>query len=176
MKNRTVDVIIIIVAIIVAALVSYLAKTTFSGADALPWNVNDQPKLHALLNSITAISITCGFIVIKRKKVSLHRFFMFLALVASALFLVSYVLYHGLTESTSFGGEGAIKWIYYFILITHIILAALIFPLILITVHRALTNQINAHKRLAKITFPVWLYVAVTGVVVYFMIAPYYGV
>jgi len=175
-KNRTVDIIIIFLSIVVATLISVLAKTTFKGADSVPWNVYDQPKLHAILNSITAISITVGFIAIKNKKVQIHRLCMFLALTASALFLVSYVLYHGLTESTKFGGEGMLKSVYFFILITHIILATLNFPIILITVHRALTNQLDAHRKLAKITFPIWLYVAVTGVVVYLMISPYYGV
>lgn len=175
MKNRTVDIIIIFLSIVVAALVSYLTRASFQGADTVPWDVHNQPKLHAILNSITAICITLGFIAIKRKKIKVHRFFMFTALVASAIFLVSYVLYHGLTDSTPFGGEGAIKIIYYIILISHILLATLIFPFVLITVHRALTNQIEAHKRLAKITFPLWLYVAITGVVVYLMISPYYA-
>jgi len=175
MKNKKVDWIIIALSVVVATLVSILAKYSVAGVESVPWNVHDQPKLHALLNSITAICITAGYVAIKGKHVRVHRFCMFSALIASAVFLVSYVMYHGLTESTPFGGEGVIRSVYFFILISHIILAALIFPLILMTVHRAITNQLDAHRRLARFTFPIWLYVAVTGVIVYFMISPYYA-
>lgn len=165
---------IILIAVVVALLVYSLSKITFSGAEQLPWDISIQPKLHAILNSITALSIAFGVIAVKRKLITIHRLCMFVALLASALFLVSYVMYHALTESTSFGGEGFIKYVYYFILITHIILAAVVFPFVLMTVHRAITNQIEKHKTLAKYTFPIWFYVALTGVVVYVMIAPYY--
>ncbi len=175
MKNRQVDFVIIILSIVVALLVSFLAQYTFGGAENLPWDVHQQPKLHAILNSITAVFLLIGYSAIKKGNISLHRLSMFGALVASALFLVSYVGYHALTDSVSFGNKSAIKYLYYFILVTHIILAALIFPLILITVQRALTNQIDAHKRLARFTFPLWLYVAISGVVVYLMLSPYYG-
>jgi len=92
----------------------------------------------------------------------------------SALFLISYVIYHSATESTSFGGAGLIRTVYFFILITHIVLAAAILPLILITMSRALSSRFDRHRKIARITFPLWLYVSVTGVVVYLMIAPYY--
>lgn len=173
-NNKKVNTIIIIVSIVVAALVSVLAKISLAGAEHLPWDVYQQPKLHAILNSITAVLLLLGFWFIRKKMIKAHRFSMFSAFVVSGLFLVSYVIYHALTESTSFGGEGIIKPIYYFILISHIILAALIFPLILMTIHRAITNQIEKHKKLARFTFPLWLYVAITGVIVYLLIAPYY--
>lgn len=173
-SNRTVNVVIIILSVVVAGLVSVLARVTLSGAEHLPWDVHLQPKLHATLNSITTVLLLTGYFFIKRKNILAHRFSMVAAFFVSGLFLISYVIYHALTESTSFGGEGMLKWVYYIILISHIILAAVIFPLILMTIHRAWTNQIEAHKKLARWTFPIWLYVAITGVVVYLLIAPYY--
>lgn len=173
-SNRKANIIIIILSVVVAGLVSVLANITLQGADQLPWDVHFQPKLHAILNSITAFLLIVGFYFIKKKQITAHRYSMGAAFLVSGIFLLSYVVYHGLTESTSYGGEGVLKILYYFILISHIVLAAIIFPLILMTIHRALTNQIERHKKLAKWTFPLWLYVAVTGVIVYLMIAPYY--
>ena len=99
---------------------------------------------------------------------------MLTAFALSALFLISYVIYHSLAEETHFGGEGVIRYIYFFILITHIILAAAIVPLVLITLVRGLSNKFDKHRKIARWTFPLWLYVAVTGVVVYLMLRPYY--
>ncbi len=173
-KNKWANFIIIVLSIMVAGLVSYLTRYSFGSAESVPWDVTQQPMLHAILNSITALLLIIGYVAVRNGEVKLHRFAMFMALMCSGLFLLSYVSYHALTESTAFGGVGGVKYLYYFILVSHILLAALIFPLVLITVHRALTGQIEAHKRLARITFPLWLYVAISGVVVYLMIAPYY--
>jgi putative membrane protein len=96
------------------------------------------------------------------------------AILCSVVFLVMYVAYHMTSDSTKFGGEGNIKYVYFFILITHIILSIIVIPFVLITYVRAITNNIEKHKKIAKITFPLWLYVAVSGVVVYIMISPYY--
>ena len=96
------------------------------------------------------------------------------AIALSVAFLVMYVAYHMTSDSTKFGGEGVIKYAYYFILITHILLSIVIIPFVLITYVRAITNNIERHKKIAKITFPMWLYVAITGVIVYLMISPYY--
>lgn len=174
-NNKKVNIIIIVLSVIVASLVSVLTRVTLKGAEQLPWDVKLQPALHAILNSITAVSLMIGYIAVRMKNVKLHRIAMFTAFGVSGLFLLSYVTYHGLTDPTRFGGEGAIKIIYSFVLITHIILAAIIFPLILMTIHRAITNQIVLHKKLAAITFPIWLYVAITGVLVYILLSPYYG-
>lgn len=133
------------------------------------------PKLNAGFNSLVAICLMAGFYFIKQKNIIKHRFFMLSAFSLSALFLISYVLYHLSTESTSFGGEGLIKGIYLFILLTHILLAIAIVPLVLITIYRSTSGQIEKHKKIARYTFPIWLYVAITGVIVYFMIAPYYN-
>lgn len=148
------------------------------------------PKFHAFLNSLTAILIAAGVILIKNKNVTYHRAAMLAAFLLSTVFLVSYVTYHGLSEgSTKYGDinadgmldaaeaakAGMMRYVYYFILLTHIVLAALILPLILFTFSKALTGKIAQHRKLAKWTFPLWMYVAVTGVLVYFLIAPYYA-
>jgi putative membrane protein len=132
------------------------------------------PKLHALLNSLTALALIAGFRFVKKGNVRYHRFAMATAIVLSTFFLISYVTYHFQAPPTKFGGEGTIRLVYYFILLTHIVLAAVIVPMVLLSVYFALSNQIPRHRRIARWTFPVWLYVAITGVVVYFMISPYY--
>jgi putative membrane protein len=132
------------------------------------------PKLHALLNSLTAVALLMGYNFIKKGNIRYHRFAMVTAIVLSAFFLISYVTYHYQAAPTSYGGVGILRPIYYFILITHIILAAIIVPFVLLSVYFAWSNQIARHRRISQWTFPLWLYVAVTGVVVYFMIAPYY--
>lgn len=132
------------------------------------------PKFHAFLNSLTAICLVTGVYFVKNKNINAHKASMLSAFLFSTVFLVSYVIYHSLSESTPYGGEGLIKYIYLFILLTHIVLATLILPLILFTFYKALNNKIEEHRKLAKWTFPLWLYVAVSGVIVYFMISPYY--
>ncbi|WP_243473104.1 DUF420 domain-containing protein [Winogradskyella sp. MH6] len=132
------------------------------------------PPIYAGINGLTALVLIVAVIAIKNKNRKLHENLMKFAIALSVMFLVMYVAYHMTSDSTEFGGEGAIKYIYYFILITHILLSVVIIPFVLITYVRAITNNIERHKKIAKITFPLWLYVAVTGVVVYFMISPYY--
>lgn len=132
------------------------------------------PKSIAVINSITAVVLIAAFVAVKKRKFILHRNLMFTALGLSVAFLVCYVTYHSLAESTKFGGEGSIRYIYYFLLITHIFLAAGIVPLILISLSRALTEKFDKHRRIARITFPIWLYVTISGVVIYLMISPYY--
>jgi putative membrane protein len=133
------------------------------------------PPIYAGINGLTAIILVLAVIAIKKGKRKLHENLMRTAIVLSTLFLVMYVAYHMTSDSTKFGGEGAIKYVYYFILITHIALSVAVIPFVLITYVRALLGKFVDHKKIAKITFPLWLYVAVTGVVVYFMIAPYYA-
>jgi putative membrane protein len=133
------------------------------------------PPIYAGINGLTAIILVLSVIAIKNGKRKLHENLMRTAIVLSTLFLVMYVAYHMTSDSTKFGGEGAIKYVYYFILITHIALSVAVIPFVLITYVRALLGKFVDHKKIAKITFPLWLYVAVTGVVVYFMIAPYYA-
>jgi putative membrane protein len=133
------------------------------------------PRFHAILNSLTAVCLVAGVAFIKRKEIRKHRASMLTAFALSCVFLLSYVTYHSLSESTPYPGTGFIRTVYLTILISHIILAALILPLILFTFARALNNKIAQHRKLARWTFPLWLYVAITGVVVYLFMAPYYG-
>ncbi|MFC5681671.1 DUF420 domain-containing protein [Flavobacterium sp. MAHUQ-51] len=132
------------------------------------------PPIYTTINGITAVLLVLAVVAIKKGKVTLHENLMKTAIACSVTFLGMYVAYHMTSDSTKFGGEGIIKYVYYFILITHIILSVIIIPLVLITYVRALAQVFDKHKKIAKITFPIWLYVAVTGVIVYLMIAPYY--
>lgn len=133
------------------------------------------PPIYATINGFTAVILLIAFWAIKNKNIVLHENLMTTAIGCSAAFLVMYVAYHMTSDSTKFGGEGIIKYIYYFILITHILLSIVIIPFVLITYVRAITNEIELHKKIAKITFPMWLYVAITGVVIFIMISPYYA-
>jgi putative membrane protein len=132
------------------------------------------PPIYAAVNAVTAVVLVFAFIAIKNKKVKLHENLMKFAIGLSLLFLVMYVAYHMTSDSTKYGGEGFISIVYYVILITHILLSIIVIPFVLITYVRAITNNIEKHRKIAKITFPLWLYVAVTGVIVFIMISPYY--
>ncbi|WP_372753729.1 DUF420 domain-containing protein [Mariniflexile sp.] len=133
------------------------------------------PPIYATINGLTAVILIIAFFAIKNKNIVLHENLMTTAIWCSVVFLVMYVAYHMTSDSTKFGGEGTIKYVYYFILFTHIVLSIAVIPFVLITYVRAITNNIEKHKKIAKITFPLWLYVAVTGVIVYIMISPYYA-
>ena len=132
------------------------------------------PLLNATLNGLTFLSLIGALLAIKNKKLNLHRNFIFASLSFTGIFLGSYLLYHFTTPSTSFGGTGMIKVIYLIILITHIMLAALIVPLALISIARGLNMKVEKHRKIAKWVMPIWLYVSFTGVIIYFMISPYY--
>ena len=132
------------------------------------------PPIYATINAITAVLLVAAVLAIKNGNRQLHSNLMRGAIACSIVFLAMYVAYHMSSDSTKFGGEGVIKYIYYFILITHISLSVIVIPLVLITYVRALAEVFDKHKKIAKITFPIWLYVAITGVVVYLMISPYY--
>ena len=133
------------------------------------------PPVHSALNAITAVLLIIAFIFIKQKKISAHRKMMFAAMLTSALFLLSYVLYHFTTPETAFCRDGSIRTIYFVLLISHVVLAGVIFPFILFTFIRGYTNQIKKHRRMARWVFPLWLYVAVTGPIIYIMLRPCYG-
>ena len=132
-------------------------------------------KFNGGINFTVAVLLPAGIYLAKNKKYVLHKRVMMLAILLSSLFLISYVLHHLLTSSTAYPKDaGSIKYFYYFILITHIFLAGIILPFILITAYRALTAEFPVHKKIARITFPIWWYVSITGVLVYEMISPYY--
>ncbi|GGW59597.1 putative membrane protein [Winogradskyella epiphytica] len=132
------------------------------------------PPIYATINAFTALLLIIAFVAIKKKNRVLHENLMTTAIGCSAVFLIMYVAYHMTSDSTKFGGDGIVKYIYFFILFTHIVLSIIIIPFVLITYVRAITNNIERHKKIARITFPLWLYVAITGVIVYIMISPYY--
>lgn len=133
------------------------------------------PPVHASLNALCAVILLFAFYFIKNKQIENHRRAIYAAMVCSALFLISYVLYHFTTPETRYGGVGIMRTVYFFILITHVVLAAAILPFILLTFTRAYTNQFERHKRLARWVFPFWLYVAVSGPICYLMLRPYYS-
>ena len=157
---------------VVFAAVTILSK--FKLQLDLGFNVNIFAAINAVINSIIAVLLVAAVMVVKKGNYLLHKKLMMSALILSILFLISYIAHHLLAGETKFGGTGAIKVVYLIILFTHIFLAAIILPFILFTAYRALTGNYPEHKRLAKITFPLWLYVAITGPVVYFLISPYY--
>ncbi|OQP44334.1 hypothetical protein A4D02_35290 [Niastella koreensis] len=132
------------------------------------------PLLNAIMNGATFIFLLLALVAIKQNKITRHRNFIFAAFSCTSIFLLSYLLYHFTTPSTKFGGDGVISYIYYFILITHIILAIITVPLALISIGRGLNMEVSLHKKITRYTMPVWLYVSLTGVIVYLMIAPYY--
>jgi len=134
------------------------------------------PPIYAGINALTAVLLVIALIQIKKGNRKSHENLMKTCIVLSVLFLVMYVAYHMTSDSVSYGGEGAMRYVYFFILITHILLSIGVIPFVLVTYVRAITGDYQKHKKIAKITFPIWLYVAVTGVIVYFMISPYYSV
>jgi putative membrane protein len=161
-----------IVSVVVFAVVVLLGRVKLE-VDA-GFDVHIFAAVNAVINSVVAVLLVAGIITAKRGNYAAHRNIMLAAMLLSLLFLISYIAHHLLSGDTRFGGEGAIRYVYYFILITHIFLAAIILPFILFTAYRALINENEAHRKLAKITWPIWFYVAVTGPVVYLMISPYY--
>jgi putative membrane protein len=166
---------IIIVSILIPVVVALLfsVKLKDFGYNVEP--LSFLPRIYATINGITAVVLLAGVLAIKNGKRKLHKQLMTTAIALSVAFLVMYVAYHMTTDSTKFGGEGMIRNVYFFILITHILLSIAVIPLVMITYVRALAEKFDRHKKIAKITFPIWLYVAVTGVVVYLMISPYYA-
>lgn len=156
---------------VVVAILSRLKLQDF-GIEVEP--LTFLPPIYATINGLTALVLIAAVIAIKNKNRKVHERLMKFAISLSVAFLVMYVAYHMTSDSTKFGGEGTIKYVYYFILLSHILLSIVIIPFVLITYVRAITNSYERHKKIAKITFPLWLYVAVTGVIVYLMISPYY--
>jgi len=164
-----ITVVSVLIPIIVAILMLLPGQEIFGDLSILP-------LFHAILNGLTAIFLITGFLLIINKKVTLHKACMVTALCLSSVFLVSYDIYHFNTGHTPYGGSGWVRPVYFTILISHILLATSIVPLALITVFRGFANQLSKHRKIARWTLPIWLYVAITGVVVYLMMQPYYGI
>lgn len=168
--NKLIIIVSILIPVVVAILFSVKLKDYGINVEPLSF----LPPIYATINGLTALLLIFGVIAIKNGNRKLHERLMKTAIVFSVVFLVMYVAYHMTSDSTPYGGEGTIRTIYFIILISHILLSILVIPLVLVTYVKALAERFDKHKKIAKITFPIWLYVAVTGVVVYLMISPYY--
>jgi putative membrane protein len=177
-----------IVSVIVFCTVTVLGKYNLAGKVTLPFDVHIFALINACLNGCVAFLLVLGLVTVKQKKYQLHKSIMLLALLLSVLFLVSYICHHLFAGETAFGeidgikglsesemaAVGSTRSIYLLILLTHIPLAGLVLPFILLAAYRALTGEFAQHKKLVRYVWPIWFYVAVTGVIVYFMISPFY--
>ena len=177
-ENTTIDKkynsLIVLVSIVIPVVVAVLfnVKLKDLGYNVAP--LSFLPPIYATINGITAVVLIAAVMAIKKGNRKLHERLMTFAIALSLAFLVMYVAYHMTSDSTKFGGDGVVRLFYFGFLISHIILSIAVIPLVLISYVRALAAKFDQHKKIAKITFPIWLYVAVTGVIVYLMIAPYY--
>ena len=161
---------IIVVSITIPVVVAFLFRIRLENVQSLSF----LPPIYAAVNGYTAIILLVALWAIKNRKINLHEQLMKTAIGLSLAFLVMYVAYHLTSDPTPFGGEGVVKIVYYTILISHILLSIIIIPLVLITFVRGISQQFTEHRKIARITFLIWLYVTVTGVIVYYMISPYY--
>jgi putative membrane protein len=159
-----------IISIVVPVAVAVLFTVRIPGVERMGF----LPPIYATINALTAVILIISVIQIKKGNRKNHEFLMKTAILLSLLFLLLYIAYHMTSDSTKYGGDGIVKYLYYFILITHIMLSITVIPFVLITYVRAITGKFEKHKAIARITFPLWLYVAITGVIVYVMISPYY--
>ena len=171
LEERKYNRLINIVSIAIPAVVAILFGVKLPNVEPLDF----LPPVYATINGVTAVLLIASLVAIKSKKIELHQLLNNICIVLSLVFLLMYVAYHMTSTSTPYGGEGAIRYVYFFILISHIALSIIVIPLVLRTYAKAYLKQFEAHRKLAKITFPIWLYVAVTGVIVYLMISPYYA-
>lgn len=175
MKTRSVEEIarfkkiIIALSVVIPLAVAALFKIKIDGVDT-----SFLPPIYAGINGLTAVLLIGALAAVKKKKFDLHEKIIKVAMVCSLLFLLMYVTYHMTSDSTEYGGDGAMKSVYYFVLISHIILSIGVVPFVLFAYLRAWSGNIEGHKKLVKFAFPLWLYVAVSGVIVYVMISPYY--
>ncbi|MNK11012.1 hypothetical protein D3C87_290470 [compost metagenome] len=169
--NKWIVVVSIAIPLVVALL--FGVKLKDFGYDVEP--LSFLPPIYATINGLTAVVLFTAVWAVKNGKRKLHENLMKFAIGLSIAFLAMYVAYHMTADSTKFGGEGVVKYVYFFILLTHIVLSVIIIPFVLVTYVRALAERFDKHKKLARITYPMWLYVAVTGVIVYLMISPYYS-
>lgn len=173
-SEKAISVGIVVFSAVVVLLVGLLFNIAPPNIE-LPFNPKSVfPLFHACINGTVFCLLLFSLYSIKNGNTKSHQYANVTALVLSAIFLCSYVFYHSITESTPFGGEGAIRYIYYFVLLTHIVLAAIILPIILFTFWRAFQGNFPKHRKIARYTMPLWLYVSFTGVVVYLLLRPYY--
>ncbi|RMA65675.1 DUF420 domain-containing protein [Ulvibacter antarcticus] len=169
-NNKKYTVWIWILSIAIPLVVSVLFSVKIPGVERLGF----LPPIYASINALTAILLVVALFQIKKGNRKTHERIMRTCILLSVLFLGMYVAYHMTSESTSYGGEGVMRYMYFGILISHILLSIVVIPFVLVTYVRAITGNFKMHKKIARITFPLWLYVAVSGVIVYLMISPYY--
>ncbi|WP_029035837.1 DUF420 domain-containing protein [Salinimicrobium terrae] len=177
MVNSKVDKVMVPTILVVSILVPVLVLILMylpERYDVLGESFNNFPLFHAILNFFTALLLVSGYYAMRKKKLGWHRNLMISAFFLSAVFLVSYVISKISNEPVPYGGDGAIRYVYFFVLITHILLSAIIVPLVLFTMYRGFTGEVEKHRKIARFTYPTWLYVAITGVLVYLFMAPYY--
>ncbi|MGV3704910.1 MAG: DUF420 domain-containing protein [Arcticibacter sp.] len=163
-----------IVVFVVVCILQAKVFTLFPDVTSIPSWVFFLPKLNAIINGTCTILLLISLYQIKNRNISAHKSLNILAFVLSSLFLVSYIIFHATGIQTTYGGTGSIRYFYYFILITHIILAAIVLPLVLLSFYSGLSLNVARHRKLVRWSYPIWLYVTVTGVIVYIMISPYY--
>ena len=171
-NDRRARILIILASIIVFGAVVMLGRVEVPVGGA--FDVHIFAKFNAVINSIVSLLLIGGLISVRSRRYVLHKKIMMTAMILSVLFLLSYICHHLFAGDTKFGGVGTIRYFYFIILITHIFLAAIILPFILFTAYRAMISEFPRHKKIARITWPIWLYVSLTGVLVYLMISPYY--
>lgn len=174
LASRIITIVSIIVLIVVVVLQSKVLNI-FPDKSSIPSWVFSLPKLNAIINGTCSVLLLLSLYFIKRRDIQAHKKINILTFILSSLFLVSYIIFHATGIKTTYGGEGSIRIVYYFILITHIVLAAIVLPLVLFSFQKGLQMQVESHKKLVRWTYPIWLYVTVTGVIVYLMISPYYS-
>lgn len=169
---RTLDKVAYVLSVLIIALVVLMRPAQRFEVN---FDTSWMPGFHAIVNTIGALFLVLALVFIKKKNIVMHRNMIFGAMVCSFFFLLSYVAYHFTTPETKYCGVGSIRYLYFFILITHIILAGLSLPFILLTFNRGITYTVAKHKKLARWVYPVWLYVMITGPVVYWMLRPCYN-
>ncbi|WKN44383.1 DUF420 domain-containing protein [Tunicatimonas pelagia] len=167
-NRRAINILSIVIPVAVALLIGIRQKVPLGEwTSALPHAIG-------IINAATSLLLIAAVVAIKQQKVELHRKLMTTAFALGAIFLVTYITYHISNPSTSYGGEGAIRYLYYFLLISHILLSIVVVRYVLLAMYYALNKQFGDHRRIVKLAFPIWLYVSITGVAVYLMISPYY--
>ena len=177
MINRNSDKVMVPAIVVVSLLIPVVVLILMylpERYEVLGGSFNNFPLFHAVLNFFTALFLITGYYAMKAKELVWHRNLMISAFFLSAVFLVSYVISKISNEPVPYGGEGILRYVYFFVLITHIMLSAIIVPLVLFTMYRGLTGEIEKHRKIARFTYPTWLYVAITGVLVYLFMMPYY--
>ncbi len=174
MNDKLIFRMVMVVSVVVFAVVVILNRKLIPVSMPTPEFVYFLPKLNAIINASCSVLLMLSLYQIKQKNIERHKRLNILTFLLSSLFLVSYIIFHYFVKETTYGGQGLIKYIYYTILISHIILAAAVLPLVLLSFNNGLKLEVEKHRKLVRYTFPIWLYVTITGVIVYLMISPYY--